>query len=692
MDNVYKSHSKYIGKLASERPPDNPLAVFITGDGGVGKSTMLKSMLSSKGFRAIFIKAKPVTGVDEKTVGIIPHEIVTKEFGRIIYYDFAGQQEFYASHCAVLENAVHTSPPIIIYLADLQESEQKIADSTAWWMTLVQNQCTNLKEKAHVIVIGSHADKLTERGENPRDKEPVFAPVIKKFSKLEFIAFTPMDCRYADSDQMKKVKKQIQKSSALLRSSETISLNAHTFLIYLLDNFKSCPAVSLKDVKQKVHADIDQTESEYTKNLLTFIPSTLSRLVDVCDQLNKKGLILFLHNNAFPEKSFIICDRVTLLSKVTGTVFAPENFRQHCSLASSTGVVPLPRFSQQFEDYDTEMLIAFMSHLELCFEIADEEVLDCVRKLDESPENDRRYLFFPGLIRIDNPEQVWDEDSSMSYHFGWIIQTSHDTEFFDPRCLQVLILRIVFAFGLAPAARIQPDIPSLQRFCSVWKNGICWCNDDGVISHFELSDNGKSFVLKIRSITFQQDIFKNRMKIVSKVLGTVADFCPNVTIVESVIDPKQVIQHPLQSSSSLTLFNINDIAAAIVARKEVVKSIHRALPIENLLQFEPYAHLDQDTLQCIHSEKNVMKNEKISNAFISNFADQVCDSDHVSMCAAILNPSQARKSLSASHRQELIDAFDAWRSETEGTYSCLRETLNKYSIFTGRNPLVRINN
>ena len=110
-DNVYKSHNKLIGKLSSERPPGNPLHIFITGDSGVGKSTMLKSMLSSKKFRANFVKAKPVSGVDEKTVGIIPYDIVTKEFGRVIYYDFAGQQEFYSSHCAVLENAVQTSPP-----------------------------------------------------------------------------------------------------------------------------------------------------------------------------------------------------------------------------------------------------------------------------------------------------------------------------------------------------------------------------------------------------------------------------------------------------------------------------------------------------------------------------------------------------------------------------------------------------
>ena len=93
-DNVYKVHSKHIGKLSSERAPNNPLAIFITGDGGVGKSTFLKSMLSSKGFMARFSKAKPVSGVDEKTVGIIPYEIVTEKFVRVICYDFAGQQEF----------------------------------------------------------------------------------------------------------------------------------------------------------------------------------------------------------------------------------------------------------------------------------------------------------------------------------------------------------------------------------------------------------------------------------------------------------------------------------------------------------------------------------------------------------------------------------------------------------------------
>ena len=490
--NVYKKHSKLIGKLSSERPPHLPLSVLIIGDGGVGKSTLLKSILNPKGFWSKLRKAKPVDGIDARTVGIIPYEIYTKEFGRIIYFDFAGQKEFYTSHCAILENAVQTSPPIIILCAKLVESEQAIIDSMYRWLTLVQNQCSNLKGKAHVIVVGSHADQVKEMGEDPQVKESIFASIIKQFPKFKFKEFIPMDCRFADSNDMTKARKQIQKSSALLRSPESISLNAHTFYIYLAESFKDELAVSLKVVQQRIHSDLDQThESEKMADILSFIPTTLNRLVDICGQLSKVGLLLFLPNDSSYENSFLICDSKQLLSDVTGTVFAPEHFRQHCDLASSTGVVPFSKFKKAFSNYDTEMLIAFMTHLELCFEIKDKQVLEYIQKM-EPDLDDTRYLFFPGLIRVETPERVWEEDPFMSYHFGWILETSQNTHFYDPCCLQVLILRIVFTFGLAPASKVLHDIPSLQKFCLLWKSGICWCNDDGIITHLELCNN-KSF-------------------------------------------------------------------------------------------------------------------------------------------------------------------------------------------------------
>ena len=537
-----------------------------------------------------------------------------------------------------------------------------------------------------MIVVGSHADQVKEMGEDPRAKESIFAPIIKQFSKLEFTGFIPMDCRFADSDDMKKTRKQIQKSSAILRSPETISLNAHTFYIYLAESFKKELAVSLKVVQQRLRSDLEQThESEKMANILSFIPTTLTRLVHICDQLSKTGLLLFLHNESSPEKSFLICQSKKLLSDVTGTVFAPEHLRQHCDLASSTGVVPLSKFAETFSNYDIEMLIAFMTHLELCFEIKDKQVLEYIQKM-EPDLDDTRYLFFPGLIKIETPERVWEEDPSMSYHFGWIIETFQDTDFFDPRCLQVLILRIVFTFGLAPASKVLHHVPSLQKFCSVWKSGICWCNDDGITTHLELCNN-KSFTIKIRAEVVTPESLAHRSKVVNKVIETVKDICSKIVVLESLIDSQEVVSHPLKPSSELTLFSVKDFAAAVSSQKGTVKSVHRARSIKCLLQFEPYAGLDVNTLQCIHSDKNVMKDDQISNAFISHFASQISNPKSILLYRQILSQSRA-SNVNIQPRQEVVQALETWRSETEGTYSCLRETLNKYSVLTWRNPLV----
>ena len=198
------------------------------------------------------------------------------------------------------------------------------------------------------------------------------------------------------------------------------------------------------------------------------------------------------------------------------------------------------------------------------------------------------------------------------------------------------------------------------------------------------------FVLKMRSRVLKLEFLLVRQQIINKVLETVSDFCPNITTVESIINPQEVIRHPLKSVADLTLCRVSDIALAISLSEEDVKHEYGSLTLSQLLQFEPYAGLDQDTLQYIHSEKNNKKNDRISNGFISRFVDQILDSDMYMTIFNATKPSGVRASQSSSPKQELVQALKTWRDKTEGTYSCLRETLNKYSIFTERNPLVRI--
>ncbi len=106
------------------------------------------------------------------------------------------------------------------------------------------------------------------------------------------------------------------------------------------------------------------------------------------------------------------------------------------------------------------MLIAFMAHLELCFEIKDKQVLDYIHKVEPNLTDTRYIPLFSRAHQDRNSQACVEKDTSMSYHIGWILQTSQDTDFFNPCCLQVLILRIVFTFRLTPALRVQRPFPA----------------------------------------------------------------------------------------------------------------------------------------------------------------------------------------------------------------------------------------
>ncbi len=52
----------------------------------------------------------------------------------------------------------------------------------------------------------------------PKEIIIMFADIIKQFPMFEYVEFIPVDCRFAESSYMDKVKKLIQKGSAILRS------------------------------------------------------------------------------------------------------------------------------------------------------------------------------------------------------------------------------------------------------------------------------------------------------------------------------------------------------------------------------------------------------------------------------------------------------------------------------------------
>ena len=166
-----------------------------------------------------------------------------------------------------------------------------------------------------------------------------------------------------------------------------------------------------------------------------------SDLIGECEVLNKKGYILFMKNSQQPDISWIVFDRAVLLSQVNGVIFAPEGFKEHQkSLSTCTGVVPLSKLAALFPSLDHHLISLFLCHLEFCHEIADPEILILLHAKTDCSPSDEKFLYFPGLINLNVPSNVWQPNSQFGYHSGWLLQCIKCRQFLTPRFLQVLLL------------------------------------------------------------------------------------------------------------------------------------------------------------------------------------------------------------------------------------------------------------
>ena len=134
---MYKSCKKALG---TNKPLQPPVKVFIVGNPSVGKSTLTAALKTEKGVITQFFSSGIVSGVDEKTVGIVPHDLESGHFGRVTLYDFAGHREFYSGHAALLQTAIQSTPPIFLLVVNLSEDDNEIVKNILYWISFLENQ------------------------------------------------------------------------------------------------------------------------------------------------------------------------------------------------------------------------------------------------------------------------------------------------------------------------------------------------------------------------------------------------------------------------------------------------------------------------------------------------------------------------------------------------------------------------
>ena len=121
------------------------------------------------------------------------------------------------------------------------------------------------------------------------------------------------------------------------------------------------------------------------------------------------------------QYSWVVIDNAVLLSEVDGTVFAPTDFKQHHKIANSTGVVPFSKIKKVIPKQDSDIVVAFLQHLEFCHEILETEVsLISIQHFRCSSGPVERFFFFPNLVSEERPSRA----SESFNRCAWTLQCS----------------------------------------------------------------------------------------------------------------------------------------------------------------------------------------------------------------------------------------------------------------------------
>ena len=657
------------------------IKMFVLGNPGAGKSTFVKA-LSTEGhvFSRIKHQFTKVRDVDEKTAGIIPYDIHSKALGRLSLYDFAGHKEYYAGHDALLHNTMTNSPSIVTLVVDMRDEEGKMRETLQYWFQFINNHSSEGEAKPHLLILGSHADKIPSSEAKQKSKVLESVASNYNFDGITFAGQVIIDCRYAESSSMTKVRSALSQICQTLRTSEEMAAAHHSFLVFLFHRFGDQLAVTFSKAVTELRRNLNSYDHMYLECIKSSDP------FEMCVKLNERGNILFMKKKEHRLKSWIVLDKAILLSQVNGVIFAPEGFKEHQkSLSTSTGVVPLSKLAPLFPKVNSDMITQFLCHLEFCQEIKDVELVSLLATEGQSsPTADERYFFFPGLVHLDTPQDVIASSASnLDYNSGWVLQCSKSEQFFSSRFLQVLLLRLAFLFALALTDPPTTDHLALHRKCSVWKNGIYWVNRSGGEAIVEII-NLRQVVVIVCSKLEKMELVRLRSAIIKTVVDAKEEFCSKVLVRESLILPKDAAVYPLDPSK-VTGVSITEVAATIAeGEKFVIDEKNQTIELEKLICFEPYAYLGEPLLQQLYSE-DVTEGQEIADELLNNIAKRTYK--NIDEYRTILE-QEFEEHASLEGVRGLLQVFQLWRDKMgkEGTQRSFKEKLDQFSVFAGRNP------
>ena len=576
--------------------------VFVIGNKCAGKSTLIEALKNEAQFDPYFSNK-----VTPHTAGIIPSIHHSKQYGRVLFYDFAGHPEYYSSHAAALEKLLSSSCHVFLLVVDFSDLEESILYTLRYWLTFISYNSKDLHPISQVIIVGSHADVIEVKGEDAERKvcelfTEISSEVCSQHPYTEMVGYCSLDCRQSDSIGIGNLYNLLKHCciSFPVDESRQLSVGAMLLLGVLQRDFKGILACEVS----QICAHIQLTD--------IYLPQGLVSIYSYLQELNAQGVVLILGNHEDLKEEWVILDVSTFLATVHKKLFSSTSLFHICNRKSlsNLGIIPESDLKNVLQEFDTKLLKQCLKHLQYCIELNDSEVLHkifqdtCITSIEtatnapESVDNDKtvktsdkggdtpaagssssKLLFFPALLSDTERTDInWYRKQEHASCKGWYIRCTCEYDYFPTRFIHVLLLRLAFNFALPPCNVRKQKTPKIldlcSRRCTMWKNGIHWLMKTEVECVVEVVNGSKGVIVMVRSKKeFDVDCACLYQNVINEVLKARQHFCHSLAAEAYLIHPNDLNQNCIPSITSLHLFDMHEVKEALTENQNAVISV-----------------------------------------------------------------------------------------------------------------------
>ena len=521
-------------------------ALCVIGNAESGKSTLIAALQaeSNSFLGKIFNRFRQVSDHRQRTAGIETVTHFSQRYGEVIFFDFAGQDDYHGPHQMFLESLL-SKPGVSITLllvVKTKEEEEVILHQLHRWLSPVALMATPASPP-QVIIIGSFLDKV-------KFKEEAIAKLARCIDAtredlnelpLNFMGSSVLNCRQPQSKGIDQICNFLQE----IPIPEFSATHTHYSLAWVLSHIRSSitsQAVQLQEFSTWIQDNKDN------------LPLSMPPPEAICQDLSAAGHALYLPNREDPPKSWLVLDLASILHDVYGTLFS-----QYKGIVNEIGLLHCHHLTKLFRHLDLEMVKQLLISLEFCLPVDPSVLKVDLSKLTQSKEASG-WLFFPALISAKPAQPTQDSLPQQSVRYlCWQLRTSKKHSI-SARLLQTILLRLAAHFVVK-----QPDKEGVQQHCcSIWWNGIAWQSRKGiditvyVINNRVIQVIGASVVPADKSCQYL-------IAVISDILSTVHRLSPKLEAGAFIVHPPKMSSLPkdITAPPSKELFSVEGIQISI---------------------------------------------------------------------------------------------------------------------------------